>query len=214
MKNVLSSRGFSGFPWAATVRLFSIKSRFEARILLVATAGLCFGMCAGCRSIVDGLGNWRGPAADERWGSSAIPLSADLWRYNSAWSPLHELDEVPISNPDVPLCRWTHPHLRTALKQAESDGLIPADVRRNAEATVLGQAAGPADASLNVWFSNLAKKDDLAGWNAAMLWAQYDPSAAREAADILSRLVQRPPCYQPEEKATIRAQSTAKESVP
>src|SRR5262245_58690473 len=161
MKNVLSSRGFSGFPWAATVRLFSPKSRIQSRILLVVTAGLCFGVCTGCRLFVDGLGNWRGPSEDERWGSSAKPLGADLWRHNSAWSPLHELDEIPISDPDVPLCRWTHPQLKAALKLAESEGLISADVRRNADATVLGQPCGPADAPLNAWFSNLAKKDDL-----------------------------------------------------
>src|SRR5262245_33036138 len=130
MKNVLSSRGFSGFPWAATVRLFSFNSRFDSRILLVATAGLCLGMCAGCRSFVEGLGNWRGLPEDERWASSAKPLSADLWRYNSAWSPLHELDEVPVSDPDVPLSRWTHPQLKAALKLAESDGLISAEVCR------------------------------------------------------------------------------------
>jgi HEAT repeat protein len=214
MKIVLWFRGFSGFPWAATVRLFSINPRFELRALLIVFAGLCIGTCAGCRLFVDGLGSWHGPAADERWASSAKPLGTDLWRPNPAWSPLNELDEVPIPDADVSLWRWTHPQLKAALKLAEEQGLISAAVRRDADAAAAGQRGGAVDESLSAWFSNLARSDDLAGWNAAILWSQYDPKAAREAAGVLSRLVQQPPRYKPEETLTIRAQSGAKEGPP
>jgi HEAT repeat protein len=214
MKIVLWFGGFSGFPWAATVRLFSTNPRNESRTLPIVFAGLCIAACAGCRVFVEGLGSWRGPAGDERWVNSAKPLGADLWRPNPAWSPLNELDEVPISDPEVCLWRWTHPQFQAALKLAEGQGLISAPIRRDAEAAAAGQRIGPTDTLLNAWFSNLARTDDLVGWNAAILWSHYDPSAASETVGVLSRLVERPPRYQPEEPLTIRAQNGAQESAP
>src|SRR4029453_11104219 len=44
------------------------------------------------------------------------------------------------------------------------------------------------------------KGNDLAGWNAAILWSHFDPGAAHEAVGVLSRLVLHPPKYQAEQK--------------
>jgi HEAT repeat protein len=41
----------------------------------------------------------------------------------------------------------------------------------------------------------LAHSDNLVGWNAAILWAQQDPSSAVEIADVLQRLIINPPQY-------------------
>ncbi len=172
----------------------------QSRMMLVVSAALCVGTSAGCQLFVSDLAAWRGPAVDERWANSARPLRTDLWRSNTAWSPLHELTEVPISDPDVALSRWTHPKLIEALKSAETDGLITPAVRRNAESASGGQRSGPADRELNLWFAAVAKENDLAGWNAAILWSHFDPLAAREAVGVLSRLVLHPPRYKPDEK--------------
>lgn len=185
----------------------------QLRIVLLVSAGLWMGTAVGCRLIVNDLEAWRGPAVDERWVNSAVSLRTDLWRQNTSWSPLHELTEVPISDADVPLTRWTHPKLNEALKAAERDGLISASVRRNAEFASGGQRGGPADQSLNVWFAAVAKDNDLGGWNAAILWSHYDPVAAHEAVSVLSRLVLHPPRYRSEEKLSADlARSVAKGS--
>ncbi len=41
----------------------------------------------------------------------------------------------------------------------------------------------------------LARVDNLSGWNAAILWAQHDPQSAVEIADVLERLIVNPPAY-------------------
>jgi HEAT repeat protein len=41
----------------------------------------------------------------------------------------------------------------------------------------------------------LARIDNLTGWNAAILWAQHDPQSAVEIADILEKVVVNPPIY-------------------
>ncbi len=41
----------------------------------------------------------------------------------------------------------------------------------------------------------LAHADNLVGWNAAILWAQQDPTSAVEVADVLQKLVVNPPQY-------------------
>jgi HEAT repeat protein len=170
-----------------------------SRIAIVLSAALWMGATAGCRIFSGDLEAWRGPGVDDRWANSARLLRTDLWRSNTAWSPLHELSEVPISDPDVPLSRWIHPKLQEALRAAETDGLISPAVRRHAEATAV-QPGGSADRGLNLWFAALAKENDLAGWNAAILWSHFDPIAAQAAAGVLSRLVLHPPKYQAEQK--------------
>ena len=163
-------------------------------------AGLAIGAGSGCRVFVEGLGAWRGTVPDERLETSLQVLHCDMWRPNSGWSPLHLLPEVPISDADVPLERWSHPKIIAALAAAEDAGLISADERRAAQITGGGPRPVPGHSAVNAWFSALATKNDLGGWNAAILWAHYDPIAAHEAVDLLARLVQRPPSYSVEEQ--------------
>jgi HEAT repeat protein len=188
--------------------------RSRLRMLLIVTAGLWMGACSGCRLFDSGWGLARGPVEDERFGLSAGMLGADLWRPNTTWSPLHELPEVPLSDAGASLCRWLHPGIREALKSAEGEGLISAAARRNAEATASGLRGASADPDLNAWFSAVAKHNDLAGWNASILWARYDPAAAREATDMLARLVLQPPRYKPEERPVVRGQSVLQNTSP
>ncbi len=164
-----------------------------SRLLLLILAGLSLGAGAGCRVFVDGLGAWRGAVPDERAETSALALRSDLWRPNTGWSPLHLLPEVPISNADAPLERWSHPKFSAALSAAENSGLISASARRTAENSAGGPRPALGEPSVNAWFASLAHQNDLSGWNAAILWSHYDPIAAREAVDVLARLVRHPP---------------------
>ncbi len=60
----------------------------------------------------------------------------------------------------------------------------------------------------------LARVDGLAGWNAAILWAQHDPQSAVEIADVLERLVINPPLYVAEtgEPEPAKPEATPKQS--
>jgi HEAT repeat protein len=174
-----------------------MRTHSPARLWLVVltSAGLC--VCAGCHVFVDGVASWQKLEADGRIEASAKPLTSDRWRPNTGWSPLHELLESPNPDPDLPLRRWTHPQLARALKAAEQQGLITTESRHVAERRATGLAAGAGDPAVNAWFASLARVNDLPGWNAAILWAHYDPIAARGASKVLVRLVQHPPSYTP-----------------
>jgi HEAT repeat protein len=112
------------------------------------------------------------------------------------------LPEVPIVDAELPLERWSHPKFAAALAAAESAGLITADARRSAEISGGGPRPAAGDPAVNAWFAALARKNDLAGWNAAILWSHYDPVAARAARDVLARLVQQPPRYASRDKSS------------
>ncbi len=172
------------------------------RLLPLVLVSLSLGAIAGCRVFESGLVAWRANSADERVESSAQVLNCDLWRPNTGWSPLHLLPEVPISDPDLPLARWSHPKLVAALAEAENAGLITASARRDAESSEAGCRPAPGESAVgetavNDWFATLARRNDLAGWNAAILWAHYDPIAARQASGVLALLVKQPPSYTP-----------------
>ena len=171
-----------------------------SRLLLLILAGLLIGAGAGCRVFVDGLGAWQGTVPDERAAASALVLHCDLWRPNTSWSPLHLLPEAPIADADVPLERWSHPKFAAALAAAQDAGLISADARRGAEISGGGPRPALGEPAVNAWFAALARRNDLGGWNAAILWSHYDPIAAREAVHVLARLVQQPPTYAAYEK--------------
>ena len=158
-------------------------------------AGLAIVAGPGCRVFVDGLGAWRGSVPDERTETSALALRSDSWKPNTGWSPLCLLPEVPIPDADVPLERWSHPKIAAALAAAENAGLISAEARRVAEISGGGPRPATGEPAVNAWFASLAQRNDLSGWNAAILWSHYDPIAAREAVDVLARLVQHPPSY-------------------
>lgn len=171
-----------------------------SRFLLLILAGLWLGAGAGCRVFVDGVSALRGAVPDERVETSALALRADLWRQNPAWSPLHLLPEVPVPDADVSLERWSHPKFVAALAAAEDAGLISSEARRAAQISGGGPRPAVGEPAVNEWFAALAKKNDMSGWNAAILWTHYDPIAAREAVDVLARLVQQPPSYVTSEK--------------
>src|SRR5579863_4850250 len=103
------------------------------RLALVLPAAFWLPLAAGCKLVMNDFGPWSGPAFDERLASSALPLGSDVWRPNTAWSPLHELPEVPIPETDVPLVRWMHPGLSEALRRSEGDGVISSAARRRGE---------------------------------------------------------------------------------
>jgi len=131
-------------------------------------AGACLAAFTGCRLLGGGADAWRGAASDERLGAAARSLGSDLWAQNPAWSPLNQLPEAPVWSPDVSLTRWSHAASRR-----------PGNAKNNSLAV-------------------LAKRDDLVGWNAAILLSQRDPRAAGEVVETLERLVLHPPSYVPE----------------
>ena len=48
------------------------------------------------------------------------------------------------------------------------------------------------------YLAKLAKRDDIVGWNAAILWAQRDPLSARNVQAMLRELVIHPPEFDPQ----------------
>jgi HEAT repeat protein len=61
-----------------------------------------------------------------------------------------------------------------------------------------GRGAEAAAATVNEGMRclhRLARVNSLAGWNAAILWAEHDPQSAVEIVDVLERLVTNPPIY-------------------
>lgn len=174
-----------------------MRSAFYSRFWLVVVTGAGLSLCAGCRVFVDGIGSWHKAEIDARHEASAQELNCDRWRPNAGWSPLNELPEAPNPDPELPPWRWTHPQLAAALKAAEQQGLITTEARHAAERRGTGTSRGDVDASVNEWFAALARVNEMHGWNAAILWAHYDPVAARAAGDVLANLVRTPPSYVP-----------------
>src|SRR5579872_1153808 len=145
-------------------------SRPPRRHLLFAVSALVAAISAGCGLFGDRLIGWRDSRWDELVATTTGPLRVDLWRSNTDWSALHELPEVPFSAPNAQLARWLHPKLSAALAAAEREGAISAGQRRKVEAAFRGRHEAP-DADIDAWFSGAASSDDMAGWNAAILWA-------------------------------------------
>jgi HEAT repeat protein len=196
---LLCFRGFFQPPLADPVVVVGMNGHVRWRILIFLATGLCLAAGGGCRMFVEGFGSLRASPTDERESAGARALEVDLWRPNTNWSPLFEMVQVPISVPDAALERWSHPYLSTALAAAAQEGLISAEASRAAATPSAVQRSLP-DPAVNAWFAELSKHNDLAGWNGAILWAHYDPRAAREATSILARLVEHPPTYVPAQR--------------
>ena len=193
----------------------------QARLLIIAVSILTLAASAGCRIFVDrgaGLGQ---VFRDEHLEGPSRRLRHDVWKSNPRWSPLADYTDSPYSDGTTGRCRWVHPKLSRALGAAYKDALISADEQK---ACLQQQIAVPErarmtnvnDRELQEMFAALTRYDDLRGWNAAILWAQYDPAAAAVAAPVLARLVDRPPSYHPvareqedeDEEDTNRARPT------
>jgi HEAT repeat protein len=86
------------------------------------------------------------------------------------------------------------------------DGFWPltvSDLLHRADKTPAGSpvVATPATNEGVRCLKRLAHGDNLVGWNAAILWAQYDPASAVEVADILETLIVNPPRYVAEDSS-------------
>ena len=170
---------------------------------LVLTSGV------GCRLFSDQASVWKNPRWDEIRSATGQPLRVDLWKSNPHWSPLNELPEVVVADSSAELTRWTHPRLGAALDAAEQEGAIPTARRREIESVLRTRRHGPSDDDVNAWFAAVASSDDITGWNASILWAQYDPTAAQKTGRVLARLVLSPPKYQPDEAPRGRIDPSA-----
>jgi len=90
---------------------------------------------------------------------------------------------------------------RTPSTDAPWDGFWPLSIDRLIAKTTAEETGIPAAGddeelrTLQRSLAVLARSDDLAGWNAAILWARYNPSEAAEAIPVLERLVTQPPHY-------------------
>jgi HEAT repeat protein len=72
-------------------------------------------------------------------------------------------------------------------------------------ATLDSRGASPSGSGGDVetadsYLAQLAERDELAGWNAAILWGRRNPPGAARIASVLERLVAHPPLYDPEAK--------------
>lgn len=54
-----------------------------------------------------------------------------------------------------------------------------------------------SEAAFDAACQSLCRRNDLRGWNAAILCAQYDPTTASDTLPVLARLVTKPPTFQP-----------------
>jgi HEAT repeat protein len=80
------------------------------------------------------------------------------------------------------------------------DGFWPLTVSDLVHRNERGEGRGAEAAAATVndgmrCLHRLARVDSLAGWNAAILWAEHDPQSAVEIVDVLERLVTNPPIY-------------------
>lgn len=82
------------------------------------------------------------------------------------------------------------------LSTATWDGFWPLSVEKMVAQTGAESGAAVGDERiLDYCLTRLAEGDDLAGWNAAILWARLRPEQAEAVAPILERLVVDPPRY-------------------
>lgn len=79
------------------------------------------------------------------------------------------------------------------------------DARQNE--TPGDHAAGKISTADDVLIA-LAERNNLAGWNAAILRARRNPAGAAEIAHVLQRLVEQPPKYDPQTKQAVDEEST------
>ena len=153
--------------------------------------------CTGCRLFA--------PAAPPQVADprvSAVKLDRirahllrNLWRTNRHWSPLDEWSARTGEFSPADHQRWTPGTLpfRKILDDAHTN---------DADATTTGASTDSAQpVPIDRYLSALIGRNDLSGWNAAILWAKRNPPAARRTLPILERLVSDPP--------TIRKQNNS-----
>lgn len=160
-------------------------------LLLVA---LLASACAGCRSLVAVRESQ--PEAEEVAISELLvedfarKLDGDLWQLNSNWSPRAEFQSQIEGVPALARLRWSHPGAAEVLRALqEEEDASPGQSRELAA---------------------LAARDDLSGWNAAIVWAEIDPIAARPIVPVLRRLIEKPPTYSYDPNIKSREQQLKK----
>ena len=110
----------------------------------------------------------------------------------SAKDDKHDADKPAATPADKPMDK------PAAVEDAPHwDGFWPlgvAEILHPPEKGRAGESLTAMDEGL-LALRRLAHTDNLVGWNAAILWAQQDPSSAVEVADVLQKLVVSPPQY-------------------
>lgn len=142
-------------------------------------AGLLVAVCllAGCQTaFVSSLSKLH-PAADAIDSADraqfAEDLSKDAWVADPEWTLLRDRPRSAHSPPERrdDARRWRYKNAPVAERLAKDD------------------------ASADKLLEELSRRDSLAGWNAAILWAQRDPIAARSVSKVLAALVSDAPRY-------------------
>jgi hypothetical protein len=87
------------------------------------------------------------------------------------------------------------------------DGFQPLNVGQLLDGVVTSEGNSAAEVKKhndcgNDCLRRLVARNNLVGWNAAILWGQRDPRGAGEAATVLERLVTKPPTYERAEDET------------
>jgi len=160
-------------------------------------------MCAGCR-LWEYEFAWtqlhpdQQPQSAATWVTDEIAqqLNADAWNLNRQWSPITEPGS-PLQNLRYASAgaRWTfHPATSAGapaltLEEIVAGGLDEEGLPNTPEEDLHSAVERGIIEQLTL----IAERDDLAGWNAAILLTHYDAVAARPFVPVLARLVGDPP---------------------
>ncbi len=180
--------------------LLIARQRCVRGAIAICAISLCV---TGCRVVnVDSLwarfsGEAESPETSRLTDALADALDADAWTENPEWSP--------VTEPASPLrgLRYAESNPRWLFRPARGTGqsVFSVDhvIRTYAIDRGDGQTGTFDDRQTEVnreaitHLSAIARRDDLAGWNAAILLAQRDAKAARPYVTVLAHLVGAPP---------------------
>lgn len=153
---------------------------FRPAFFLALTTALMLG--AGCRVLEsrDVEPNWRAEVLDDL----ADTLGEVHWQPRIAWSPTRQWETRDIDQPASESLRFWYASNRWR------ESLVKCEERLNLQA-----GASPIVLDEETLLAELAQRDDVAGWNAAILLAQQNPQRAKPLEPLLARLVTKPPHY-------------------
>ncbi len=141
----------------------------------------CLLWSAGCQSLYfQGNFHVETRLSEEEIAPTIEALMEDHWLPNPRWSPEQERKHRESTHNSDSNLRWRY-----------ASDQLPGTL----SAYQSNLISGPA---LDDWFLlGVAKRKDLAGWNAAILYASINPEGSEELEPILNRLVMDPPSYSP-----------------
>ena len=175
-------------------------TQFPKRSITFLVAALL--ACSGCRPLQVAGGIRDDAPSDPQWVETldalASRLEHDVWRPNPHWSPQKQWETRDGDRAPANQSRWLFGSkpVDEMLDQLESEPRRAGD-------------ANPRAVSARQ-LRELARRDDLAGWNAAILLARRDPAHGIDVAKVLERLVTKPPQYDSDTKQAVTGANRSK----